>query len=202
MNSALQNSFQAAKSQENNANSQRTAADQQRHNGTTAQRHNGKANNTRESLHFNGTNSSRQNNYIHDLTRTRSSAARNKHNTNGTTNTTFVTVQINSRFCYNFSRYSPHPLLFPHCKSSIVPYFEENRVNHSPPAACLPTDTNAHRKSHVSVRYKMDARQHELQSKAKQSKAKRSKAKQSKAKQRRTPLTFYLLQLEILRSLA
>ena len=54
MNSALQNSFQAAKSQENNANSQRTAADQQRHNGTTAQRHNGKANNTRESLHFNG----------------------------------------------------------------------------------------------------------------------------------------------------
>ena len=53
----------------------------------------------------------------------------------------------------------------------------------------------------------MDARQHELQSKAKQSKAKQSKAtqrnaKQSKAKQRRTPLTFYLLQLEILRLLA
>ena len=30
--------------------------------------------------------------------------------------------------------------------------------------ACVPADTNAHRKSHVSVRYKMDARQHELQS--------------------------------------
>ena len=42
MNSALQNSFQAAKSQENNANSQRTAADQQRQ----SKQH--------ESLHFNG----------------------------------------------------------------------------------------------------------------------------------------------------
>ena len=44
MNFALQNSFQAAKSQENNANSLRTAADQQRQ----SKKH------TRESLHFNG----------------------------------------------------------------------------------------------------------------------------------------------------
>ena len=63
MNFALQNSFQAAKSQENNANSLRTAADQQRQ--------------SKQHTHVSPcistviTNSSHQNSDIHNLTCTR-----------------------------------------------------------------------------------------------------------------------------------
>ena len=120
------------------------------------------------------TNSSRQNNYIHDLTCTRSAAQNLRYFSQQTTNTTFIMVQHNSRFCYNFS---PHPLLFSNCKSSIVPSRRiESMIDHLPLLACLlaclPIQT--HWKSNISVRYKMDAREHNTSYKAK----------------RRTPLTF------------
>ena len=47
-------------------------------------------------------------------------------------------VQHNSRFCYNFSCYSLHPLLFSDCKSSIVTSRRIESMIDRQPLACLP----------------------------------------------------------------
>ena len=92
------------------------------------------------------TNLSCQNNYIHDLTCTRSAAWNPRYSSQKMTNTTFIMVQINSRSCYNFSCYSPHPLLFSDCKSSIVTSGRiESMIDRLPLAClkgCLPIQTH------------------------------------------------------------
>ena len=115
----------------------------------------------------------------------RSAAQNLRYFSQQTTNTTFAMVQHNSRCCYSFSCYSPHPFLFSDCQSSIITSRRiESMIDRLPPSllACLPIQTHIHRKSHVSVCYKMDAQQHNTSSKAKD--------------------TTHLLQLELNPSLA
>ena len=109
--SAMHNTFQAAKSRENNATTQTTSPDQRRQNNQHT---------WAVTFERSTTNLSRQNKFNAwiDFKQVRDSASCLRYSTSGKDNA--LKLQINSRFAHNFSFYLLFPLLLLYRKSSIV----------------------------------------------------------------------------------